>query len=227
MRVARVAFAAVLLVPHPGDAQAAPLTPFQSQKARTLIRTQLPCLGCHTLDGEGAPTAPGLTGVGTRRSAAYIRAIMEDPQRVVPGAGMPRTPMPDATRDLIIRYLSLDAVQGAPPTAPNNPVIDRTPRALYQRWCAQCHGQNGGGDGPNARYLAVKPAVHRDAKRMSARSDDALYDVIAAGGAASGMSPRMPAFGRTLTPAEMRSLVALIRELCSCTGPSWSGGSVR
>jgi mono/diheme cytochrome c family protein len=222
MRVAGLALAALLILPREGDAQDAPLSPFQSQKARALIRTQLPCLGCHTLDGEGSPTAPGLTGVGARRSAAYIRAIVEDPQRVVPGAAMPRTPMPDATRDLIIRYLANGATPGAPPPAPGPRAIDREPRALYQRWCAQCHGLNGGGDGPNARSLPVRPAVHNDPKRMAGRSDDALYDVIAAGGAANGASARMPAFNLTLTPVEIRSLVSVIREMCACSGPAWS-----
>ena len=108
------------------------------------------------------------------------------------------------------------------PPALNTPVVDRTPRALYQRWCASCHGHNGSGDGPNARYLPVPPAVHSSPSQMSARSDDALYDVIAAGGAAYGRSARMPAFGQTLSPTEIRSLVATIRELCSCAGPAWS-----
>jgi hypothetical protein len=40
-------------------------------------------------------------------------------------------------------------------------------------------------------------------------------------------SPRMPAYGTTLTSAQILSLVRHIRSLCRCTGPSWStdGGS--
>jgi hypothetical protein len=37
-----------------------------------------------------------------------------------------------------------------------------------------------------------------------------------------GRSPRMPAFGATLTSAEIRALVRHIRTLCRCEGPSWS-----
>jgi mono/diheme cytochrome c family protein len=57
---------------------------------------------------------------------------------------------------------------------------------------------------------------------MSRRSDDALYDAIAAGGRIMGRSPRMPPFGETLSPREIRALVAHLRELCACAGPEWS-----
>jgi hypothetical protein len=35
-------------------------------------------------------------------------------------------------------------------------------------------------------------------------------------------SPRMPAFGGSLTPDEIHSLVRHIRELCDCQGPTWA-----
>ena len=57
---------------------------------------------------------------------------------------------------------------------------------------------------------------------MSARPDDSLFDTIAAGGAVMNRSPRMPAFGATLSAAEIRALVRHIRTLCRCEGPSWS-----
>ena len=99
---------------------------------------------------------------------------------------------------------------------------------LYARWCASCHGPRGGGDGPNARYLPVQPAVHRDGRVFSLRSDDQLFDAIAAGGAAMGRSARMPGFGASLAPAEVRALVAHIRTLCQCreaAGSSVSHGA--
>jgi mono/diheme cytochrome c family protein len=212
-----------VLLAGPLAAQAPSVSPFQTEKARTLLRTQLSCLGCHELNGEGGRIGPSLTTVGERRNAAYIRAIIEDPQRVVPGAAMPKTPMPLATRDLVIRYITRNARAGIllPSPAPQS-ILNPPSSILYQRWCASCHGQNGGGDGPNAKYLPAPPAIHRSAAQMSMRSDDALFDAIAGGGAVMGKSARMPAFGATLAPAEIRSLVAYIRNLCACRGPAWS-----
>jgi mono/diheme cytochrome c family protein len=228
-KIAAMRACLLLLIALPLSAQeaASPMTPFQIAKARSLLRSQLPCLGCHELEGDGGRVGPSLTTVAQRRNAAYIRAMIEDPQRVVPGSAMPRTEMPPKTRTLIIGYLTREAKQRGegPPMATPGPTLAAqppSPQALYVKWCASCHGVRGAGDGPNARYLAVSPAAHASAPAMSARSDDALFDVIAAGGRASGRSPLMPAFGSTFSPSEIRALVAHIRTLCSCEGPAWS-----
>jgi cytochrome c oxidase cbb3-type subunit III len=200
------------------------LTPFAERKAVTILRQQTPCLGCHELNGDGGRLAPSLTDVGTRRSAAYIRAMIDDPQRVVPGAAMPKPRLDSATKALIVGYLIQRAQSGpAPQTVIDNSQLT-TPNAklLYVKWCSGCHGPTGAGDGPNAKYLPVPPAAHRDAIAMGKRPDDSLYDAIAGGGAIMGRSPRMPAFGGSLTPAEIRSLVAYIRTLCACQAPAWS-----
>lgn len=225
----------LLLIAAPLAAQDAGLTPFQEHKAQALLREKLPCLGCHELAGEGGRIAPSLSTVGQRRDPAYIRAIISDPQALVPGAPMPRTPMPPSTRDLIVRYLSRGArplsqaestvyrAGGAPST--HQARAGRGPEnvtATYALWCSTCHGARGDGNGPNAKFLPVAPAVHSSAQRMSVRSDDALFDAIAGGGAIMGMSPRMPAFGETLSTSQIRALVSYIRTLCQCQGPAWS-----
>jgi len=200
------------------------LTPFSERKAVAILRQQSSCLGCHELNGEGGRLGPSLTDVGTRRSAPYIRAIIDDPQRVVPSAAMPKPRLDSATKALITQYLSRSAAEGPPPVPPSP--LSRSqfpdPRPLYVKWCSGCHGPSGAGDGPNARYLPVPPAAHRDAIAMGKRPDDSLYDAIAGGGAIMGKSPRMPAFAGSLTPAEIRSLVAYIRTLCACSAPAWS-----
>ncbi|HVE77718.1 MAG TPA: cytochrome c [Gemmatimonadaceae bacterium] len=145
---------------------------------------------------------------------------------------MPRTPMAPEVERLVVRYLVTRAGAGAPAAppaaaAPAMGVGAATPAApdapaLYARWCAACHGPAGRGDGPNARHLPVRPAAHADSAAMARRSDDALYDAVAAGGYVMNRSPRMPAFGATLSDAEIRALVRHIRALCRCEGPAWS-----
>jgi mono/diheme cytochrome c family protein len=134
--------------------------------------------------------------------------------------------MSDATRDLVTNYLMTRpagaTVTGASTGPATTARVGGGAPALYARFCAACHGADGKGNGPNASYLPVKPAVHASREAMARRSDDALFDAISGGGAVMGKNARMPPFGATLTRAEISSLVRHIRELCRCRGPAWS-----
>ena len=200
---------------------------FSRAKAESLLRDHLPCLGCHKLHGDGGTIGPDLTTVRERRSAAYVASMIADPQRMVPGSGMPRTAMSASVRDLITRYLTKGEEggkggEGGTRAAGVTGASAADGAALYAKWCAACHGASGRGDGPNAANLPAKPANHASKEAMSARPDDSLFDTIAAGGAVMNRSPRMPAFGATLSSAEIRALVKHIRTLCACEGPRWS-----
>lgn len=137
---------------------------------------------------------------------------------------MPRIPMPAPVRELIVAYLSAGAAAsalGAPPQrAPG--LTTRDGASLYAQNCAACHGARGKGDGPNARYLPIRPAAHADPVMMSARSDDRLFDAVYGGGYPLGRSALMPAFGATFTRPEIWLLVRHMRALCRCEGPAWS-----
>ena len=207
---------------RPTPATSAELTPFDRAKAETLLERRLPCLGCHSLRGAGGKLAPELSTVRERRDADYVARKVADPQGTVAGTIMPHTPMPADWRALIVRYLGgnpsmLATVQPAVPSA-----VDTNGAALYARYCTGCHGERGNGDGPNASSLPVPPARHASREAMSLRPDDSLFDTIAGGGAIMNRSPRMPAYGTTLTPAQIRALVRHIRSLCKCSGPAWS-----
>lgn len=237
-----IVLSAVTLVAQEAPAGGTALTPFARAKAVALLRDRLPCLGCHRLDGTGGEIGPDLSAVAARRSPEYIAAMVRDPQSTAPGAVMPRVPMPDAWRDLVVRYLAerREGQSDDPAASAPSPESARTaapPRpaqgapappsapdgaALYARYCAACHGATGGGDGPNARHLPTRPTVHADSAYMSTRPDDTLYDGIAAGGYILGRSHFMPPFGETLTRAEIRALVRHLRSLCRCEGPAWS-----
>ena len=166
--------------------------------------------------------APNLDDVRVRRDPTYIAAIISDPARVLPGVAMPKTRLSESERTLIIRYFGGDPTALRPAPALSPVVTNTTAPALYQRWCAACHGATGQGDGSNAQYLPVAPARHADAVATSLRSDDALFDTIYGGGAIMNRSARMPAFGESLSEKEIRALVRHIRMLCRCEGPRWS-----
>lgn len=98
---------------------------------------------------------------------------------------------------------------------------------LYRRYCAVCHGSGGRGDGPNAAFLEDdQPRDLTDSRYFARLSDEHLYRVIADGGAAIRGSRFMPPWGRTLSPAQLRDLVAFVRTLSTKSpldGPPLTG----
>jgi len=51
---------------------------------RQLYRTKGNCSQCHTLQGTGGATGPDLTDIGARRSPAYLRESLVNPEAAVP-----------------------------------------------------------------------------------------------------------------------------------------------
>lgn len=201
---------------------------YRARRAEALLRDRLPCLGCHSLEGEGGRIGPDLSGAGTRLRPEWILAIVTDPGHASPGTAMPLTPMPAATRELLVTYLQS---RSRPAARADLSLLDHplhfprgasTAPGLYGLYCAGCHGPAGAGDGYNARYLPTPPLAHTDPVAMGDRPDDSLFDAIHAGGLVMGGSARMPAFGGTLSGAQIRALVAYLRELCDCRPPAWS-----
>jgi hypothetical protein len=78
-------------------------------------------------------------------------------------------------------------------------------RQIYADECAQCHGEQGKGDGPEARTHTPLPADLTDAKRMATVTDGEIFYQIT-----EGRRP-MPSFKRRLTQEQRWQLVLLVR----------------
>jgi mono/diheme cytochrome c family protein len=77
--------------------------------------------------------------------------------------------------------------------------------ALYAQRCMNCHGRGGGGDGPLAAQLPVRPPDFRDT--VQRKSNSQMRKVIADGAGA------MPAFSPALSQSEVSDMLQMVRFL--------------
>ena len=90
---------------------------------------------------------------------------------------------------------------------------------VFKFYCAQCHGLEGKGDGPNVtKDLPVTPRNFTSAKEMEKLSDADIKNVIMDGGPALSKSSMMPPWSKTLSEEEVDALIVHLRQLCACTG---------
>lgn len=79
--------------------------------------------------------------------------------------------------------------------------------------CANCHGEQGAGDGPAGQKLKDKPSNWTaGGGGLKGMDDQKIFDSIAKGGKAIGKSVAMPAYPK-LSEAEVWNLVAYVKSL--------------
>lgn len=92
---------------------------------------------------------------------------------------------------------------------------------LYKFYCAQCHGLQGRGDGPNVtKDFPVDPRNFTKADEMNKLSDADIRNVILDGGPVANKSPMMPPWGKTLAKDDVDALIKHLRVQCKCKGKS-------
>ncbi len=121
--------------------------------------------------------------------------------------------------EMFSRFFAMAAIVATAVLVMNTAAMAAGARENYKFYCAQCHGLNGKGDGPNAtKTQPVDPRDHTSAYEMNKLTDDDIINAITSGGAATSKSTLMPPFGKTLTHQEIVELKTYIRNLCKCTG---------
>ena len=120
------------------------------------------CMGCHTLLGEGAYYAPELTKVYQWRGAAFINAMLLDPQAMYPGQRrMQKYNFSEQERSDLVEFFKwvgemdlngfppkpdLMRVAVAGPSATSDPLakISNRPQ-IFNQMCIACHSLQGQG----------------------------------------------------------------------------------
>ena len=94
-------------------------------------------------------------------------------------------------------------------------------REVYVYRCSACHGPAGRGDGPSGDLLrrkhGVRPRDLTNGRYMSARTDQELFTTVSLGGGHAGKSVYMPSWANDLTPAQIKDVVAYIRQISKTT----------
>ena len=97
------------------------------------------------------------------------------------------------------------------------PGVPADGRVLYVHHCAACHGDFAKGDGPLADQLwtahQVRPRNLTDSTYIATKTDQQLFAIISLGGGHFRKAVQMPAWTVTLTPAQIKSIVAYVREV--------------
>lgn len=83
-------------------------------------------------------------------------------------------------------------------------------KAVYNRSCSACHGNEGEGDGVLTKVYSLEPANHVNAKRMDKMSNEAMVKIVTNGGVGASM---MPGWKGILTKQEIKDVVSYIRLL--------------
>ena len=106
-----------------------------------------------------------------------------------------------------------DAKQLKNPLRPS-PAALQAARDLYLDNCAQCHGEKGKGDGPEATMYDPLPADLSNKKFNDGLTDGEIFYQIS-----EGKKP-MPAFKRRFTEEQRWQLVLLVRALAAPPAPA-------
>ncbi|MCA8936730.1 MAG: c-type cytochrome [Planctomycetes bacterium] len=216
--------------------------PFDKELAGAYVKAG--CWQCHsvstlktelaeTFGAEAAgvrPLGPDLAGVGERYHPQWHEAHFWQPDAIYHGSQMPaqrqlftREAQPKLTeqgKDVIAFLMTLKAPSGinkpwpeGPHTAPEGNANQGA--VLFMRECTGCHGVQGMGVGPAARFfksLRKPPAFASDQLIFLQVADtklDSIYTMITNGVPGSAM----PGFGNRLTDQERADLAAYVAKL--------------
>ena len=95
-----------------------------------------------------------------------------------------------------------------------SPAALQTAHDLYHENCAQCHGETGKGDGPEATMYDPLPADLSNRKFNTGLTDGEIFYQIS-----EGRKP-MPAFKKRLTEEQRWQLVLFVRAFAAADSPN-------
>ncbi len=88
-------------------------------------------------------------------------------------------------------------------------------KLVFYQQCVWCHADATPAGPSNRSNVTPTPPLMNDGTMFNGMSDAYLQQIIAAGGRAMGKSAMMPPYGKSLTPSEIRNVVAYMRAIAA------------
>ncbi|MFZ0212394.1 MAG: cytochrome c [Candidatus Acidiferrales bacterium] len=128
-------------------------------------------------------------------------------------AGCARKSAPAAKIDVMQNAYSSEADWNNPDRIiPLNYEQAQGKRVFYEQ-CVWCHADQTPAGPSNRSNVTPAPPLWNDGVTLNSLSDVFLEKFTAQGGSAMGKSAMMPPYGNTLTPVEIRALIAYARAI--------------
>lgn len=212
----------------PGPFEDGKIPPDQVVEGERLFHDRYGCRACHIVGSEGGVYGPSLNGAGNRMTTAWIYAWIRDPKALDPSTRKPDLGLsPEAARALTAyvasqrtpdsklraepeRHLAVSEAEIPDEVKGGRRYEAEKGRAVYFRYCAFCHGEQGRGDGPSVERLGRAPTDFTLPAKVSRAT---LVRAVAEGGRAVGRSSLMPSYARTLTTRQIDEVVTFLQTL--------------
>jgi cytochrome c2 len=153
-----------------------------------------------------------------RHTADWYVAYFVNPRAVLPNSFMPSLSyLPDDEIRALIAFLQrlnrgvpiskpVPVPSGEIPSVAHDLSAYRAGQAVFNTYCAGCHGISGNGSGTVGHLLSPEPRDFTDAAWMAKQTENYLFSVITDG----KPNTAMPGFKTILTPIERASVLRYI-----------------
>jgi len=84
---------------------------------------------------------------------------------------------------------------------------------IFYTYCVWCHADATPAGPSNRSNLTPMPPLMNDGEKLNGESDEFLQNIITLGGTALGKSEMMPPYGKTLSPEEIKAVIAFARAI--------------
>jgi mono/diheme cytochrome c family protein len=89
-------------------------------------------------------------------------------------------------------------------------------RVFYQ-YCVWCHADASPAGPSNRSNVTPVPPLINDGEKLNSESDEYMQNIVTLGGSAVGKSAMMPPYGKTLSPDDIKAVIAFTRAIANPT----------